>query len=93
MKKMSKSLKKRAHKKKSRIPFENLRECNIINLAFERILAKKPDNYFSGHKEPDYVHTAEVTQPRLKRPGAGRPEVIDRNNKTGINQHEVNNKK
>ena len=62
-----------------------------MSLTFVRNLAKKPDNYFSGHTEPDHVLTAGVTQPRLKRPGAGQPEVIDRKHETGIDQQEVNN--
>ena len=81
---MSKSLKEKGLTKKYRIPLESMRECNIINLTFERVLAKKPDIYFSGHKKPDY--SAEITQPRLKRLGAARPDVNDRKNKTGFNQ-------
>ena len=54
--------------------------------TFIPTLAKEPDNYFSGGKQPVQVLTAEVTQPRLKRPGAGQPEVIDRKCKTGIDR-------
>ena len=55
MKKNVKKPKRKGLTKKYRIPLESMRECNIINLTFERVLAKKPDIYFSGHKEPDYT--------------------------------------
>ena len=38
----------------------------------------KPDIYFSGGKQPVQVLSAEVTQPRLKRPGAGGADSIPR---------------
>ena len=53
--------------------------------TFIPTLAKKPDNYFSGGKQPVRVLTAEFTQPRLKRPGGGlKPEATSRKCKTGF---------
>ena len=53
--------------------------------TFIPTLARKPDNYFSGGKQPVRVLTAEFTQPRLKRPGGGlKPEATSRKCKTGF---------
>ena len=56
-------------------------------------LAKKPDNYFSGGKQPVQVLTAEITQPRLKRPegGLNRPEMQNRFWSSKDKQREINN--
>ena len=52
-------------------------------------LARKPDNYISGGKQPVRVPIAEFTQPRLKRPGGGlKPEAASRKCKTGFESSE-----
>ena len=56
-------------------------------------LAKKPDNSISGGKQPVQKLTAEITQPRLKRPGAGQPEATNWKCKTGFDRQKINNKK
>ena len=61
----------RLTQKQEKINFRAQIKCYIMMSTFIPTLAKKPDNYFSGRKQPVQVLTAEVTQPRLKRPGGG----------------------
>ena len=55
-------------------------DINVIST-----LAKRPDNYISGERQPVRVSISEFTQPRLKRPEGGRkPEAVNRKCKTGF---------
>ena len=61
----------RLTQKQQKIKFRAQIKCYIMIPTFIPTLAKKPDNYFSGGKQPVQVLTAEITQPRLKRPEGG----------------------
>ena len=87
----------RLAQKQEKIKFRAQIKCYIMIPTFIPTLAKKPDNYFSGGKQPVQVLTAEITQPRLKRPEGGlKPEATSRKCKTGFEsskdkQREINN--
>ena len=75
----------RLTQKQQKIKFRTQAKCYIMTSTSIPTLARKPDNYISGGKQPVRVPIAEFTQPRLKRPGGGlKPEATSRKCKTGF---------
>ena len=75
----------RLTQKQQKIKFRAQVKCYIMTPTFIPTLARKPDNYISGGKQPVRVPISEFTQPRLKRPEGGRkPEAVNRKCKTGF---------